>query len=104
MSDTAVPVVDMLNAYRHEDAELPVPNVAEIVDPLAGLISVASDRQDVDVIDVNDNYGDVTFWGSQGREARKGVVSAAQRTALRPWPITTGVAHVIPGRSKRRGW
>ena len=37
--------------------------------PLAGLISVASDREDVDVIYVNDNYGDVVLWGSQGREA-----------------------------------
>jgi nicotinamidase-related amidase len=58
MSDTALLVVDMLNAYRHEDAELLAPNVAEIVDPMVGLISVARDRDDVDLIYVNDNYGD----------------------------------------------
>ena len=36
MSDTAVLVIDMLNAYRHEDAELLAPNVADIIDPLVG--------------------------------------------------------------------
>ncbi len=60
MSDTALLVVDMLNAYRHEDAELLVPNVAEIIDPMVGLISVARERDDVDLIYVNDNYGDFT--------------------------------------------
>jgi hypothetical protein len=33
MSDTAVLVIDMLNAYRQEDAELLTPNVAEIIVP-----------------------------------------------------------------------
>src|SRR5206468_2010236 len=58
MSDTAVLVIDMLNAYRHEDAEKLVPNVAEILDPMVSLISVARERDDVDLIYVNDNYGD----------------------------------------------
>ena len=39
MSDVAVLVIDMMNTYRHKDAELLAPNVADIVDPLAGLIS-----------------------------------------------------------------
>ncbi len=60
MSDTALVVVDMLNAYRHEDAELLAPNVAAIVDPLVGLIDDAHDRENVDLIYVNDNYGDFT--------------------------------------------
>ena len=60
MSDTAVLVIDMLNAYQHEDAELLIPNVAAIIDPLAGLVSVAREREDVDLIYVNDNYGDFT--------------------------------------------
>jgi hypothetical protein len=37
----AVLVVDMLNAYRHRDADLLAVNVATIVDPLAGLIDQA---------------------------------------------------------------
>jgi nicotinamidase-related amidase len=60
MSDVAVLVIDMLNTYQHKDAELLAPNVADIVDPLAGLISRAHENDDVDVIYVNDNYGDFT--------------------------------------------
>ena len=56
MSDVAVLVIDMLNTYRHENAELLAPNVAEIVDPLVGLISRT--RQSDDLIYVNDNDGD----------------------------------------------
>jgi nicotinamidase-related amidase len=58
MSDVAVLVIDMLNTYRHEDAEVLAANVADIVEPLAGLISRARERDDVDLIYVNDNYGD----------------------------------------------
>jgi nicotinamidase-related amidase len=58
MSDVAVLVIDMLNTYRHEDADVLADNVAGIVEPLAGLISRAHGRDDVDVIYVNDNYGD----------------------------------------------
>ncbi|WP_029109718.1 isochorismatase family cysteine hydrolase [Mycobacterium sp. URHD0025] len=58
MSDTALVVVDMLNHYRHEDAEKLAPNVAPIIDPLVGLIEAARSRDDVDLIYVNDNYGD----------------------------------------------
>jgi nicotinamidase-related amidase len=60
MSDTAVLVIDMLNPYQHEDAELLIPNVADIIDPLARLVSAALEREDVDLIYVNDNYGDFT--------------------------------------------
>jgi nicotinamidase-related amidase len=60
MSEVAVLVIDMLNTYEHEDAELLVPNVAEIVDPMAGLISRARDHDDVDLIYVNDNFGNFT--------------------------------------------
>jgi nicotinamidase-related amidase len=60
MSDVAVLVIDMLNTYRHEDANVLADHVADIVDPLAGLLSRAGSRDDVDVIYVNDNYGDFT--------------------------------------------
>lgn len=58
MSDTALLVVDMLNTYQHPDADLLIPNVAEIIDPLAKLVSRAAERDDVDLIYINDNYGD----------------------------------------------
>jgi nicotinamidase-related amidase len=60
VSKTALLVIDMMNPYEHEDAEVLATSVAKIVDPLASLISRARDREDVDVIYVNDNYGDFT--------------------------------------------
>jgi nicotinamidase-related amidase len=63
MSDVAVLVIDMLNTYEHEDADVLARSVADIVDPLAKLLSRARERDDVDLIYVNDNYGefDVDF-------------------------------------------
>ena len=60
MSDTAVLVVDMMNSYQHPDAEHLIPNVEKIIDPLADLVQRARDAEDVDLIYVNDNYGDFT--------------------------------------------
>ena len=60
VSDTALLVIDMLNSYRHEDAEKLTPSVADIVDPLVGIIAAAQQRDDIDLIYVNDNYGDFT--------------------------------------------
>ncbi|VCT89572.1 Maleamate amidohydrolase [Mycolicibacterium hassiacum DSM 44199] len=60
MGDIAVLVIDMLNTYRHEDAELLAPHVGEIIDPLAALVQQARGREDVDLIYVNDNHGDFT--------------------------------------------
>ncbi len=48
----------MLNSYQHDDAEKLVPSVESVVEPLAGLIASARERDDVDLIYVNDNYGD----------------------------------------------
>lgn len=47
-----------MNTYEHEDAEKLTPHVAEIIDPLAGLVREARGRDDVDLVYVNDNYGD----------------------------------------------
>jgi nicotinamidase-related amidase len=60
MSDSAVLVVDMLNSYQHPDAELLVPNVERIIEPLADLVRGARESADVDLVYVNDNYGDFT--------------------------------------------
>ncbi len=58
MSDTAVVVIDMMNTYQHPDAEELIPNVEKIVEPLADLIRRARAHDGVDVVYVNDNYGD----------------------------------------------
>lgn len=57
---TAVLVIDMMNAYQHEDAELLVPNVEKIIDPLESLVKQSRHRDDVELVYVNDNYGDFT--------------------------------------------
>lgn len=58
MSDTAVVVVDMMNTYEHPDAEELIPNVGKIIDPLTDLVRRARESEKVDLIYVNDNYGD----------------------------------------------
>lgn len=60
MSDTALLVIDMFNTYTHPDAEDLATNAADIVDPIADLVAQAAEREDVDLIYVNDNYGDFT--------------------------------------------
>lgn len=60
MSETALLVIDMFNSYSHPDAEELAENVGTIIDPLADLVTRSRDREDVDVIYVNDNYGDFT--------------------------------------------
>jgi nicotinamidase-related amidase len=60
MSETAVLVVDMMNSYQHPDADLLIPNVSKIIDPLTDLVGRARESDDVDLIYVNDNYGDFT--------------------------------------------
>ncbi|BBZ22510.1 cysteine hydrolase family protein [Mycolicibacter hiberniae] len=69
MTDTAVVVVDMLNAYRHPDAEQLADNVAQIVEPLADLVECSRAANDVDLIYVNDNYGDFTAGFAQIAES-----------------------------------
>ncbi|WP_285779465.1 isochorismatase family cysteine hydrolase [Microtetraspora sp. NBRC 13810] len=58
MTRTAVVVVDMLNPYDHDDADLLQRSVREVVRPLAGLVRQAWEREDVELIFVNDNHGD----------------------------------------------
>jgi nicotinamidase-related amidase len=60
MSDTAVLVIDMMNTYQHPDAEVLVPNVTKIIEPLSHLVRRARETDDVDLVYVNDNYGDFT--------------------------------------------
>jgi nicotinamidase-related amidase len=61
MSRSAVIVIDMINAYDHEDAEVLVPSAQRVVPVIRKLIDRARDG-DVEVIYVNDNLG---RWRSQ---------------------------------------
>ncbi|MFI1167993.1 cysteine hydrolase family protein [Streptomyces sp. NPDC020801] len=56
MTGLALIVIDMINTYEHEDAELLVPSAQRVVPVLAELIGRAR-RADVPVIYANDNFG-----------------------------------------------
>jgi nicotinamidase-related amidase len=58
VSTTAVLVIDMLNTYDHPDAEVLAASVADVIDPITQLISTARERDDVELVYVNDNRGD----------------------------------------------
>jgi hypothetical protein len=60
MSDTAVLVGDMMNSYQHSDAEDLIPNVDKMIEPLTDLVRRTGECDDVDLVYVNDNYGDFT--------------------------------------------
>lgn len=53
---TALVVIDMINTYEHEDAELLLPSVRQALPGVRRLISRAR-AEGVDVIYVNDNFG-----------------------------------------------
>jgi nicotinamidase-related amidase len=58
MSAIALVVIDMINPYDHEDADLLMASVEEIIDPLRDLLQRAREREGVRLLYVNDNYGD----------------------------------------------
>jgi nicotinamidase-related amidase len=91
MSDTAVLVVDMLNAYEHPDADLLVPNVEKIIDPLAALVRNARESGDVDLLYVNDNYGDFT---ADFSDIVRAALDGARPDLVKPI-VPAGDAHLL---------
>ncbi|RCG32816.1 cysteine hydrolase [Sphaerisporangium album] len=73
MAATALIVIDMLSPYAHEDVELLERSAERVVPPLAELVRRAHPRDDVELVYVNDNYGDFTASREQLEDrARKG--------------------------------
>ncbi|GAA3947031.1 cysteine hydrolase [Actinomadura viridis] len=58
MSTVALVVIDMMNPYDHEDADLLAASVEKVVEPLRDLVGRARGRDDVRLLYVNDNQGD----------------------------------------------
>jgi nicotinamidase-related amidase len=72
MSGAALVVIDMLNPYDHDDADVLAEQVERIVAPLSGLIARAGEAG-VELVYVNDNYGDFAATRTQlVRRAREG--------------------------------
>jgi nicotinamidase-related amidase len=77
---TAVCVVDMLNPYDHEDADRLTTNVERVVEPIAGLVERAGD-EGVEIIYVNDNYGD---WNSSQEELAERAMAGRRPDLVEP--------------------
>jgi nicotinamidase-related amidase len=54
MADSALIVIDMLNPYQHDDADVLVESVETTIEPIRELLRRA-EAEDVEVIYVNDN-------------------------------------------------
>jgi nicotinamidase-related amidase len=96
VSDTALLVVDMLNAYQHEDADVLADSVGQIVEPLVGLIDWGRRHDEVDVIYVNDNYGD---FAATREDIVRQALDGARPDLVKPvvpdadWPFLEKVRH-----------
>ena len=77
---TALLVIDMLNAYEHEDADMLARSAADAVPAIARLIGGARDR-DVPVVYVNDNYGD---WSSSAEELAERALAGRHPELVEP--------------------
>ena len=84
----------MLNSYEHDDAEALTASVERVVEPLSDLIARARD-QAVEVIYVNDNYGD---WNSSQAELAERALNGARPDLVEPLLPPDGVDFVVKAR------
>ena len=87
-------VVDMLNPYDHEDADTLTANVEAIVTPVSSIIARALE-EDVEVIYVNDNYGD---WTSSRDDLVQAAVGGARADLVEPVLPPEGVSFLFKAR------
>ncbi len=77
---TALIVVDMLNPYRHSEAERLAARVGDALPGIQTLLSKAAEV-DLPVVYVNDNYGD---WNSSAEELTENALSGAHPELVEP--------------------
>jgi nicotinamidase-related amidase len=80
VSANALIVVDMLNHYEHEDADLLMSDVERILSPLERLIHEARTRS-IESVYVNDNHGD---WGAGRQELVERALAGAAPHLVEP--------------------
>ncbi len=91
---SALVVVDMLNAYDHEDAEPLTASVERVVEPIAALVARARD-EDIEVVYVNDNYGD---WNSSQEQLAEAAMEGARPDLVEPLLPPGDASFVIKAR------
>ena len=70
----------MLNSYEHEDADELTESVETVVEPLAELVARA-ERESVELVYVNDNYGD---WRVSQEDLAKQALEGARPDLVEP--------------------
>jgi nicotinamidase-related amidase len=95
MPDTALVVVDMLNTYEHEDAETLTHSVREVLPNIADLIERATDHDDVEVVYVNDLYGQ---WNAGRAELLERVMQGTYRELVEPVAPAEDAIFVVKAR------
>jgi nicotinamidase-related amidase len=77
---SALIVVDMLNEYDHEDAEVLVEHVRAALPAMRRLVDRAAE-EDTPIVYVNDNYGD---WGAGRPEIVERAIAGRARDLVEP--------------------
>jgi nicotinamidase-related amidase len=77
---TALLVVDMLNTYEHDDAEVLAESVRAAIPQMTALIEHAR-NDEVPIVYVNDNYGD---WNSSSRERAEAAMNGRYPALVEP--------------------
>ena len=91
---SALIVVDMLNEYDHEDADVLVGAVRDVLPAMKRLIERAQ-AEGVPVVYVNDNYGD---WGAGRPELVERAVAGRARDLVEPVAPTDGTWFIAKAR------
>jgi nicotinamidase-related amidase len=81
MAKTALVVVDMLNAYDHEDADTLMESVRDVLPAIADLVERAQGHDDVELVYVNDVYGQ---WNAGRAELVERVLASPARDLVEP--------------------
>jgi nicotinamidase-related amidase len=93
-SETAVIVIDMLNAYDFEDADQLAANVPDAIPGIRTLLDRA-EEEDVRVIYVNDSYGD---WDSSREKLQQAALEGKHPELVEPVLPPEGVDFVLKAR------
>jgi nicotinamidase-related amidase len=91
---SALIVVDMLNEYDHEDAEVLVESVRAALPAMRGLVERAR-REQTPVVYVNDNYGD---WSAGRPEILERALAGRARDVVEPIVPADGTWFIAKAR------
>jgi nicotinamidase-related amidase len=91
---SAVIVIDMLNPYDHEDADVLAASVERVIEPFSELVERARSAG-AELIYVNDNHGD---WNSSSEELAQRALEGARPDLVEPLLPPDGADFVIKAR------